>query len=180
MPHEHGHPHVAGEARRSHAIQIGLFVFFIIVWIADSFLLPFFWVFHTSYIWGMPIYLGLLIPFAPVYNPLAYALPLVPGVIIILLGVLVTSRSHIVFEVKEPKVVDYGLYARVRHPMYLGSILLYVGFWVTTLSLLNLIPLLVVIIGYNYLANEEEKLLIAKFGDQYLEYKKRVPKWLPH
>ena len=178
MPNEH--PHVAGEARRSHAIQIGLFIFFIVVWITDSFFLPFLWIFYTSCLWSMPVNLSFFIGLWPATYLLGYLILILPGVAIIVLGLFVMSRSHIVFEVKEPKVVDYGLYARVRHPMYLGSILLYVGFWVATASLLTLIPLLAVIVGYNYLASKEEELLIAKFGDQYLNYKKRVPKWLPH
>ena len=98
---------------------------------------------------------------------------------IIITGIYLTSRAHIVFETPEPQVVDTGLYSRVRHPMYLGSILGYVGFWVTTLSLLTLIPLFAILLGYNYLATAEEHILAEKFGDEYLEYKKRVSKWVP-
>ena len=97
----------------------------------------------------------------------------------IIAGIYLNSRSHIVFETPEPKVVDYGVYSRVRHPMYLAAILLYIGFWTTTLSLLTLIPLLAVLIGYNYLASAEEHILTEKFGDEYTDYKKRVSKWIP-
>ena len=50
---------------------------------------------------------------------------------------------------------------------------------ITTLSLITLIPLIAVFIGYNYLANDEEQRLETKFGDEYLAYKKRVGKWIP-
>jgi protein-S-isoprenylcysteine O-methyltransferase Ste14 len=63
--------------------------------------------------------------------------------------------------------------------MYLAAILLYVGFWVTTLSLLTLIPMLATFIGYNYLASAEEQILTEKFGNEYIEYKKKVRKWIP-
>ena len=172
MPHEHTNR--AGEACRSHAIQIGLFLFFIIVWIFDSFVFRL-----TSYLWSIPVYIAIIIGFYELIYLLSFLLPIIPGLFIIIAGIYLMSRSHIVFEVTKPTVVDYGLYANVRHPMYLGSILLYVGFWITTLSVLTLIPLLAVIMGYNYLATAEEHILESKFGNEYLEYKKRVPKWIP-
>ncbi|MFX1342322.1 MAG: methyltransferase family protein [Promethearchaeota archaeon] len=154
MTHNH---HTAGEAPHNHTIQYGLLVSFLIIWILDSFILRF-----TAYVYIMPFFFNIFL-----------------GIPIIIAGVYLASRAHIVFETPEPQVVDTGLYSRVRHPMYLGSILLYVGFWVTTLSLLTLIPLFAVIIGYNYLASAEERMLTEKFGDEYLEYKKRVSKWIP-
>jgi len=154
MAHNH---HAAGEAPHNHTIQIGLFVLFLIIWILDSFILRF-----TPYVYVMPFFFNIFL-----------------GIPIIIVGIYMTSRSHIVFETDEPTVVDTGLYDRVRHPMYLGTILLYVGSWTTTLSLLTLIPLLLVLIGYNYLASAEERILTEKFGDEYLDYKKRVSKWVP-
>lgn len=180
MLHEHKHLRVAGEARRSHAIQIGLFVFFIVVWILDSFIFPFFGIFNLAYLWTLPLYVASIMGMWGFGFTPAYLIAIVPGILIIILALYLMSRSHIVFKVQAPRVVDYGLYSRIRHPMYLGSILMYVGFWVTTLSLFSLIPLLAVIIAYNYLASKEEGFLIEKFGDQYLQYKNRVPKWIPH
>ena len=153
----HNHHHAAGEAPHNHTIQIGLLIGFMINWILDSFILRF-----TPYVYIMPFFFNIFL-----------------SIPIIIAGIYLMSRSHIVFEADEPTVVDTGLYSRVRHPMYLGTILLYVGFWTATLSLLTLIPLLAVLLGYNYLANAEERLLTEKFGDEYLEYKKRVSKWVP-
>lgn len=152
-----GHNHVAGEARRSHQIQIGLFIFFLAVWILDSFLFRI-----TPLVYSVPLFLNVI-----------------PGIIVIIAALVLMQKSHIVFDGPEPHVVTTNVYGRVRHPMYLGSILLYFGFWITTLSIITLLPLLSVIIGYNYLANAEERLLEEKFGDEYREYKKRVRKWIP-
>lgn len=154
MSHKH---HTAGEAPHSHTIQYGLLVGFLIIWVLDSFIFRF-----TAYVYTMPFFFNIFI-----------------GIPIIVAGIYLTSRSHIVFETSEPQVVDSGLYSHIRHPMYLGSILLYVGFWATTLSLLTLFPLFAALIGYNYLASAEERLLTDKFGDDYLEYKKKVRKWIP-
>ncbi|MFX0169782.1 MAG: methyltransferase family protein [Candidatus Hodarchaeota archaeon] len=170
----HEQEHVAGEARYNHAIQIGLFLFFVVIWVLDSFIFRF-----TTYFWSIPFYVALAIGFFDLTYTLSFLIPIVLGIVIIILGLRLMQRSHVVFEGKESKVVDHGVYGRVRHPMYLGSILLYVGFWITTISLLTLIPLLTIIVGYNYLANVEERILIEKFGDQYRDYMKRVPKWFP-
>jgi protein-S-isoprenylcysteine O-methyltransferase Ste14 len=148
---------MAGEHPRGHQLMIGLFLFYIIIWILDSFIFRL-----TAFVYNIPLFVNVII-----------------GIIIVILSLWLTSKSEIVFEGSEPRIVDTGPYARVRHPMYLGMVLIHVGIWVTTLSLLSLIPLITVFIGYNYLASDEERRLKAKFGNEYLAYKKRVRKWIP-
>jgi protein-S-isoprenylcysteine O-methyltransferase Ste14 len=75
--------------------------------------------------------------------------------------------------------VTIGIFARVRHPMYLGYILAYLGGIVGTMSLLSIIPWLLIIHLYNKIANYEEQKLEQKFGKKYLKYKRKVPKWIP-
>jgi protein-S-isoprenylcysteine O-methyltransferase Ste14 len=74
-------------------------------------------------------------------------------------------------------VVDQGVYAVVRHPQYLGYMLLAVGFvllsqnWVTLLLGAIIITLL-------YLqAVEEERFCRAKLGAEYSRYLDRVPRF---
>jgi len=72
-----------------------------------------------------------------------------------------------------------GLYAYVRHPQYVGFILVLFGFllqWPTILTL-GMFPILVVM--YLLLARTEEKEAIAEFGDQYRTYARRVPAFFP-
>lgn len=72
-----------------------------------------------------------------------------------------------------------GIFAHVRHPMYLGIVLTYLGHIVGTLSLLTFVPWFLILILYVRMANYEEEQLEKKFGEEYLSYKKRVPKWIP-
>ena len=65
----------------------------------------------------------------------------------------------------------------MRHPMYLGFILIYIALSIGTLSLLSLIPLIIGFFIYDRMAEYEEKGLEEKLGQEYLEYKKKVPKW---
>lgn len=72
-----------------------------------------------------------------------------------------------------------GLNRLVRHPLYLGIILLFLGLWLWESSLKNLIALLslwvYLVIGI-YL--EEQKLVIY-FGEAYKNYQKKVKRLIP-
>lgn len=73
-----------------------------------------------------------------------------------------------------------GLYNMVRHPSYLGLMLIIIGL---SICLNNWLSLLIMIIptwiALNYRINVEEKALTAEFGDQYTSYKNRVKKIIP-
>jgi protein-S-isoprenylcysteine O-methyltransferase Ste14 len=74
-----------------------------------------------------------------------------------------------------------GLYKIVRHPSYLGLILIIIGL---ALCLNNWLSLLVMIIpdftAINYRISVEEKALTEQFGEQYTTYKTRVKKLVPY
>jgi protein-S-isoprenylcysteine O-methyltransferase Ste14 len=72
-----------------------------------------------------------------------------------------------------------GLYAHVRHPQYVGFVMVLVGFliqWPTLLTL-AMFPLLVVM--YVRLARQEECEALTAFGEAYAAYRARVPAVLP-
>ncbi|MCW4034170.1 MAG: isoprenylcysteine carboxylmethyltransferase family protein [Candidatus Bathyarchaeota archaeon] len=76
-------------------------------------------------------------------------------------------------------LVTTGIYSKVRHPQYLGFLLITLGInvlWIT-LSTLLLYPALVVL--YYRLAKIEEKEMENQFKDKYLDYKRRVPMFFP-
>ena len=77
------------------------------------------------------------------------------------------------------KLVTTGIYRYVRHPQYLGFLIITLGMnvWWLTIIMLALWP--VVVIVYYRLAKTEEKDAEEKFGEEYLEYKRRVPGWIP-
>ncbi len=73
-----------------------------------------------------------------------------------------------------------GPYARVRHPQYVGFVLIMFGFllqWPTILTLL-MFPLLVYM--YIRLARYEEKIVRTELGVVYDQYAMRTPAFLPH
>jgi protein-S-isoprenylcysteine O-methyltransferase Ste14 len=78
------------------------------------------------------------------------------------------------------KVISVGPYSRIRHPGYLGDMLLWSGFGVVSSDwiILLLFPVLFVVV-YLYRISVEEKMLIETLGDEYVQYRKRTYRLVP-
>lgn len=74
-----------------------------------------------------------------------------------------------------------GIYERLRHPQYVGFILILTGFLLQWPTLLTLAMYPVLVVMYVRLARHEEKAAIAEYGDAYRGYMARTggffPKW---
>ncbi len=149
-----------GEHPFGDAGQVMLLCIFLFVWISDTFFL------HWS------TFLSVLIP---LYLRIAFL-----GLALLFTFLLVRSAHFVVSQKERPNyIVDTGAFHYVRHPLYLGSLLIYIGLAISSMSLFSLALLIPVFVFYNYIATYEEKLLEEKFGAGYLGYKKRTGKWLP-
>lgn len=80
-----------------------------------------------------------------------------------------------------PSLVTDGLYARVRNPMHLGWLIVLIGLGILrqSFSLLVIFTPLFLLVHVLYIKLVEEKELEKKFGQAYLDYKKRVGMFLP-
>lgn len=100
------------------------------------------------------------------------------GYCIILFGAIlwVTSRYQLgnSFSVlpQATKLVKNGLYKRIRHPIYLSGIITFIGFSFVYRQIWLFIVIAVLIIIQIIRAKAEEKILIKKFGQDYILYKK--------
>jgi protein-S-isoprenylcysteine O-methyltransferase Ste14 len=77
-------------------------------------------------------------------------------------------------------LVASGPFDRVRNPLYVGNIALWVGFALTA-RLVWLAPVILVLLGLEYhaIVRWEETLLESRLGRAYRDYAARVPRWLP-
>jgi len=74
-----------------------------------------------------------------------------------------------------PQLVSGGAYAYMRHPLYVGALVL---IWARPLDVADFVVNLV-LSAYLYLGSlHEEERMIASFGEDYRRYRRRVP-WLP-
>lgn len=77
------------------------------------------------------------------------------------------------------RLVMNGIYAYVRHPQYLGILILTIGMLVQWVTIPTLIMWPILAILYYRLARKEEKEIEQKFCREYAEYKAKVPMFLP-
>lgn len=77
------------------------------------------------------------------------------------------------------KLVVKGAYRFVRHPMYFGGVVGAFGLALLAGSLLGAVYSFVLALVLSHIAGAEEEDLVARFGESYIEYKKRVSKLFP-
>ena len=84
-------------------------------------------------------------------------------------------------EVREShKLVKEGPYRYLRHPAYLSNLMEYLGVSLIANAYYTLIGVLVIYLPLNLIRLYlEEKELIRKFGEEYEDYRKKVPALLP-
>jgi protein-S-isoprenylcysteine O-methyltransferase Ste14 len=99
--------------------------------------------------------------------------------IVMLIGMLLIVFGWRRIHRAKNQLVTTGVYGYVRHPQYLGFLLITLGMniqW-TTLTTLLLWPALVVL--YYRLAKEEDKKMEEKFGEEHRKYSRSVPTFIP-
>ena len=72
-----------------------------------------------------------------------------------------------------------GAYTYVRHPQYVGFILIMFGFLLQWPTLLTLLMFPVLVFMYARLAYREEREMEAEFGSEYKKYREAVPAFIP-
>lgn len=79
------------------------------------------------------------------------------------------------------KFVAIGPYRYSRNPMYIGGLFLLagLGLWERSISIL-LLTAVVFGIFHLFVLLYEEPTLKKNFGAAYLDYRRRVPRWIPH
>ena len=112
------------------------------------------------------------------------------GIVLITIGEIIRLRS-VSFAGGETRTMNVGAssicksgpYSKVRNPLYIGNVMIYVGFafvagsvYVVTISF---ITFMYFFIQYSLIISLEEEALEEKFGDEYITYKKSVPSILP-
>lgn len=112
------------------------------------------------------------------------------GIPIVVIGIVLTAicifefaaigqGTFIHFDAPK-KFVASGTYKYVRNPMYLGVLLIFIGYALLYHSVsVLLLSLLLFLLAHIVVVLIEEPTLKNKFGDDYKNYKKSVGRWLP-
>lgn len=139
---------------------------------------------RLSLVDGLVGYMGALFVFIMLYldrNTIQFpkTIAITIGFILLLIGVYIHFKAQVDFNRygKEMQLIDKGIYAYFRHPMYLGWSIVVIGASIAARSYLGLITfwlwiVLIAICGYL----EEARLKSILASGQYEAYSKRT--WL--
>ena len=94
--------------------------------------------------------------------------------------ILISVAWKALYEAQQTRsLATTGPYSYVRHPQYVGFILVMFGFLLQWPTILTLAMFPVLVGMYVHLAHQEERDARADFGDAYDRYAARTPGWFP-
>lgn len=111
------------------------------------------------------------------------------GLSISVIGAVIACTSRFIlgknWSLSVQKKVDHqliqnGIYKTVRHPIYTGLLLLFIGNAIIVGDYRAIIAVIIVFVSFWLKLKKEEKLLTKTFGSQYTEYKKKTKALIPY
>lgn len=140
------------------------------------------WIFAVAFlaVWAIDSFWLKLTTFPAASVPLYIRIPV--AALLVFTGIYLAVKGHraVFGEVrKPPSVIRSGVFSHTRHPLYLSNIVIYLGLMVLTMSLASLIIWAIIFIFYDRISAYEEVRLTERFGEEYSNYTKQVPRWIP-
>jgi len=94
--------------------------------------------------------------------------------------ILLSAAWKVLYEAQKRRgLATTGPYSYVRHPQYIGFVLVMFGFLLQWPTILTLAMFPVLVWMYARLARQEERDVLATFGDAYARYAAQVPGFIP-
>ena len=88
--------------------------------------------------------------------------------------------TYSVAKVENHKIIETGLYKFIRHPGYLGQLIIFIGISTSISNWLSILVMMIpVTLGYLYRIKVEEKFMIEQLGEDYLKYQERTKRIIP-
>ncbi len=137
--------------------------------------------------WGI-LFLAELLLGEIFVNPNKSEITSLIGVLFLIIGILLVPVPFILFPKKGnvPKganflhttvIVNSGIYGLVRHPQYLGwASIIFSVILIRQHSIITALGIVALLLLY-FMTKEEENDLFDKFGLEYKQYMKKVPRW---
>ncbi|MGD1007233.1 MAG: isoprenylcysteine carboxylmethyltransferase family protein [Ignavibacteriaceae bacterium] len=104
------------------------------------------------------------------------------GLIIRIISIITLKQyfTYSVAKVEHHELIEKGLYKFIRHPGYLGQLLIFTGISISLSNWLAVILMfLSILIGYTNRIKVEEQFMIEQMGDKYSDYKMKTKKLIP-
>lgn len=99
---------------------------------------------------------------------------LIAGFVLIYQGWRKLYEAH-----KKHTLATTGIYQYLRHPQYVGFMLIMIGFLLMWPTILTILMFPVLVFMYIRLAKKEEKIVGKEFGEVYKNYQKKTTRFIP-
>lgn len=109
----------------------------------------------------------------------AWAFVMALSAILLLFGFILVRTGWRRIYLSTGELVTEGVYARIRHPQYLGLLVITIAFLIQWPTILTVAMWPVLLVMYYRLAKREESELLKRFGEEYLKYRERTSMFLP-
>jgi protein-S-isoprenylcysteine O-methyltransferase Ste14 len=109
----------------------------------------------------------------------AWALVMALSTFLLLIGFILVRKGWRGIYHSTGELVTDGIYAKIRHPQYLGFLVITIAFLIQWPTILTIAIWPVLLVMYYRLAKREERTLFEIFGDVYSDYQSRVPMFIP-
>ncbi len=88
--------------------------------------------------------------------------------------------TYSVAKVENHKLIETGLYSFIRHPGYLGQLIIFMGISISISNWLSVLLMMIPItLGYLYRIQVEEKFMMDQLGEDYKKYQERTKRIIP-
>lgn len=88
--------------------------------------------------------------------------------------------TYSVAKVEHHKIIEIGLYKFIRHPGYLGQLIIFAGISMSISNWLSILTMMIpVTLGYLYRIKVEETFMLEELGESYLNYQTRTKRIIP-
>jgi protein-S-isoprenylcysteine O-methyltransferase Ste14 len=88
--------------------------------------------------------------------------------------------TYSVAKVEGHRIVETGLYKFIRHPGYLGQLIIFIGISISISNWLSILVMMIpVTLGYLYRIKVEERFMLEQLGEDYLNYQERTKRLIP-
>jgi protein-S-isoprenylcysteine O-methyltransferase Ste14 len=111
------------------------------------------------------------------------------GSVLVLAGLIIRVKSimklkqqftYTVTKIENHELIQTGLYKIIRHPGYLGQLIIFLGISVCLSNWLSILLMIIpVLFGYLNRIKVEEKFMIEQMGQKYLDYQKKTKRLIP-
>ena len=103
--------------------------------------------------------------------------------LIIRINAITTLKQHFTYTVtaiEHHELIETGIYKYLRHPGYLGQIIIFIGISTSLSNWLSILLMMIpVLFGYIYRIRTEERFMAEQLGQKYLDYQKRTKRLIP-